>query len=219
MFHLRQPMTFLFHSSYGMPGLAPLMNVLFWGLRDFHISFSNRDVSGNVWIRLLGSSMVDKGISSNNMKSPSPKCYMTFWDMILYSDSLHRSGISLNHDLVTELDLISDFDLITKYWEVSIEHFAMGVASKRKKLTLLDTWSFPVLGLAFILMLRPFAPKLVMSSYFEYRTSISVLLFCLQPITISMVFMNFVTVTNYHFYHLFLLQIQQIIRMSLFMRF
>ena len=31
--------------------------------------------------------------------------------------------------------------------------------------------------------------------------------------------MNFVTVTNYHFYHLFLLQIQQIKRMSLFMKF
>ena len=31
--------------------------------------------------------------------------------------------------------------------------------------------------------------------------------------------MNFVTVTNYHIYHLFLLQIQQIMRMSLFMKF
>ena len=28
-FHLRQPMTFLSHSSYGMPGLALIMNVLF----------------------------------------------------------------------------------------------------------------------------------------------------------------------------------------------
>ena len=29
IFHLRQPMVFLSHSSYGMTGLAPLMNVLF----------------------------------------------------------------------------------------------------------------------------------------------------------------------------------------------
>ena len=29
IFHLRQPMVFLSHSSYDMPGLAPLMNVLF----------------------------------------------------------------------------------------------------------------------------------------------------------------------------------------------
>ena len=26
---------------------------------------------------------------------PSPKCYMTFWDMIIYSDTLHWSDISL----------------------------------------------------------------------------------------------------------------------------
>ena len=29
IFHLRQPIVFLSHSSYGMPGLAPPMNVLF----------------------------------------------------------------------------------------------------------------------------------------------------------------------------------------------
>ena len=28
IFHLRQPMVFLSHSSYGIPGLAPLMNVM-----------------------------------------------------------------------------------------------------------------------------------------------------------------------------------------------
>ena len=33
--------------------------------------------------------MVDMGISSN-MKSPSPKCYMTFWDMTTYNDTLNR---------------------------------------------------------------------------------------------------------------------------------
>ena len=29
IFHLRQPIAFLFHSSYGMPGIALLMNDLF----------------------------------------------------------------------------------------------------------------------------------------------------------------------------------------------
>ena len=33
--------------------------------------------------------MVDMGISSNIMKSPSPKCYMTFWDMTIYNDTLN----------------------------------------------------------------------------------------------------------------------------------
>ena len=50
---------FLSHKSYGMIGLAPLLNVLFWRLRDFIISFSNRDMSGNICNRLLRSSMVD----------------------------------------------------------------------------------------------------------------------------------------------------------------
>ena len=34
---------FLSHSSYRMPGLPPLMNVLFQGRRDFHLSSSNMD--------------------------------------------------------------------------------------------------------------------------------------------------------------------------------
>ena len=44
MFHLRNHMAFLSHRSYGMPGLVPLMNVLFQGRRDFHLSSSDRDV-------------------------------------------------------------------------------------------------------------------------------------------------------------------------------
>ena len=53
----------LSHSSYGMPGLPPLMNVLFLGRREFHLSFSDRDTSWNVWNRPSGSFLVDKGIS------------------------------------------------------------------------------------------------------------------------------------------------------------
>ena len=32
------------HSTYGMPGLASLMNVLFWDWRDFLVSFLSRDI-------------------------------------------------------------------------------------------------------------------------------------------------------------------------------
>ena len=56
--------------------------------------------------------MVDIGISSNIMKSPVPKCYMTFWDMTKYNDTL----ITPICELITELDFITDFDLITKFW-------------------------------------------------------------------------------------------------------
>ena len=54
--------------------------------------------------------MVDMGISSNIMKSPSPKCYD-----ILYRDTLHWTDISPNRDLITELDLITVFDVITLF--------------------------------------------------------------------------------------------------------
>ena len=66
--------------------------------------------------------MVDMGISSNIMKSSSPKCYMTFWDMTIYSDTLNGSDITPICELINELDLITDFALITKFREVTIEH-------------------------------------------------------------------------------------------------
>ena len=79
-------------------------------------------MSGNVWNRPSGCFKVDMGISSNIMKPPSPKCYMTFWDMVICSDSLNWSNITPICEPITELDLITNFDLITKFREVSIEH-------------------------------------------------------------------------------------------------
>ena len=105
----------LSHSSYGMPGLAPLINVLFLGRRAFHLSSSDKEMSGNVWSRPSGSCMVDMGISLYIMKPPSPKCYMTFWDMTIYSDTLNWSDITPICELITDPDLITDFYLITKY--------------------------------------------------------------------------------------------------------
>ena len=116
IFHLRQPMVFLSHSSYGMPGFAHLMNVLFQGWRDFHLSSSDRDMSWNGWNRPSGSFMVDMGISSNIMKSPSPECYMTFWDMAICDDTLSWSDITPICELITELDFNTDFGLIIEFW-------------------------------------------------------------------------------------------------------
>ena len=84
--------------------------------RDFHLSSSDRDMSWNVWNRPSGSFTVDMEISSNIMKSPFPKCYITFWDMTMYNDTLNWSDITPICKLITELDFITDFDLITKFW-------------------------------------------------------------------------------------------------------
>ena len=47
----RPPLASLSHSLYDIPGLAPPMNVIFWGRHDFQISFSNSDTSRNTWNR------------------------------------------------------------------------------------------------------------------------------------------------------------------------
>ena len=66
--------------------------------------------------------MVDMGISSNIMKISSPKYYMTFWDITIYSDALDWSAITPLCEFITELDLNNDFDRIPRFREVSIEH-------------------------------------------------------------------------------------------------
>ena len=70
----RQPMEFLSLNLYDTPGLAPRMNVLYWGPGDFPVSYSNRDTSRNAWNRHSGSFMVDMGILFSNMKYPSHEC-------------------------------------------------------------------------------------------------------------------------------------------------
>ena len=54
--------------------------------------------------------MVATGILSNNMKSPSPECNMTFWRMTIYSNTLHWSDITPIFETITDLDLITEFD-------------------------------------------------------------------------------------------------------------
>ena len=76
--------------------------------------------------------------------------------MTIYRDTLHWPDISLNRDIVTEQDLITGFDLITRFKEIS---FATGAASQKRTLTHPDTWSCPTLGLASVLILRPFSPR------------------------------------------------------------
>ena len=60
--------------------------------------------------------MVDMGISSNILMSPSPKYYMALLGMTIYNDTLNWSDITPICKLNIELDFITDFDLITKFW-------------------------------------------------------------------------------------------------------
>ena len=109
IFQPRPPMASLFRSLYGMPGFAPRMDVLSWGLRDFQISFSNRDTSRNAWNRHWGSFMVDTGILSNNIKFPSQMLNDILWpDHIQWQPPTYQTLYRTRP--------------LTKIWEVSIEH-------------------------------------------------------------------------------------------------
>ena len=74
--NLRPPVAFLSHNLSETPGLAPLMNVLFWGRCDFPISFSCRDMSRNVWNRLYKE--VLWSVRGSNQKNEVPLSRMLY---------------------------------------------------------------------------------------------------------------------------------------------
>ena len=95
-------------------------------------------MSWNVWNSPLGSFMIDMGISSNIMKSPSPKCYMILWDMTIYIQWYPNwSDITPICVFITERDLLTVFDLITNF---GCFH-RTGAASQQRKFTPSGTWS------------------------------------------------------------------------------
>ena len=122
--------------------------------------------------------MVGTGILSNNMWSPSPECYTTFW-MTIYSDTLHWSGITPIFYPITDLDLITKFDILPNargFHRIC----ATGAACQHGTLNPPDTWSCPTLGFASVLILRPMSPELVLFLDFWVSNIPSVLLFCLH---------------------------------------
>ena len=125
--------------------------------------------------------MVGTGILSNNMRSPSPECYMTFWMMTIYSDTLHWSGITPIFYPITDLDLITEFNfyLIARGFHRT---FATGAACQQRTLTPPDTWSCPTLGLASVIMLRPMSPELVLFPDFWVTNIPRYFCFCLQRV-------------------------------------
>ena len=86
---------------------------------------------------------------------------LSFVTLFLSSlDESHKTGLTVLRNLITELDLITDFNGITEFREVSLEYL------QRVWERLANVSSVHLvlshLGLAIVLMLRPFTPKLVM---------------------------------------------------------
>ena len=58
-----------------------------------------------------------KNLSSEYIVS----CYMTFWDMTIYNGTPNWSDISPICELITELDLSTDFDLVTNFRDRALQ--------------------------------------------------------------------------------------------------
>ena len=137
-------------------GLAPLPKVYSEDGTTFILSFS--DIHGQWYVREHLKSFLMKFYSQyrdliQQYDVPSPKCYVAFWGMILCSDSLHWSDITLTHDFVTKLDCITEFHFIIGFQRT----IATGAASIANRGNLLLSH----LGIACVLMLRQVSPELV----------------------------------------------------------
>ena len=165
IFHLRRPIAFLSLSLSRYARTSSAYKCFILRARRLSSEATQTGIPrGTLEIVISGNFMVYTGIFSSNMKSTSHDCQMTVWhDDHSYSDFLNRSGLSSNLMTITDLDLISEFDLLPNYAVASMEHLQQMWHASRGTLTPPDTWSCPTLGLACVLMSRPISPELVLS--------------------------------------------------------
>ena len=168
IFQPRPPMASLFRNLYGMPGLAPRMDVLSWGRRDFQINFSNRDTSRKLEI------VIEKGLWSIRGS------YQTIWSFPLTNVKWH--SVTWPYTMTTPY--WSDFvpnSTFTEFRVVSIEHSRRVWHADRGRLLLRTPGPVP-LGLAYVLLVEtnlfPNLSLFYRTMLFEYPSVLS--RFCLQ---------------------------------------
>ena len=120
--HLLSTLVFLSHNSSDTPGIAPLMDVLFWGRCDFPISFSGRDMSRNL------SQMIHDILDDDHIQYHPPLIghYTNFWPLLIWN-------------LLPNLT----FYLIVQSFHRT---YATGAACQQGTLTPPDSWSCPTFG-------------------------------------------------------------------------
>ena len=116
--------------------------------------------SCTIWFQVDFCSL--KLILSNNMRSPSPEYYTTFWRMIIHSENTVTTSIDKTVHHCWPCYWAGPYYRIwrfTQMREVSIQIFKRSACQQ----TLTPyTWSCPPLRLAWVLVLRPISPKLVL---------------------------------------------------------
>ena len=141
-------MEFLFRSTYVMPELAPLMIFLISGWYDFHLlSFSDRNMSGNVWNHPSGRSMFD--LCSHQTFSYEVSFSDVTWHSGTWLYTVTPSIYQTLHQFLTLLPTLTLFPTLTLVpnfgrfsWNI-----ATGAASQKRTLTPSHTWSCPIVDL------------------------------------------------------------------------
>ena len=108
--------------------------------------------------------MVDTEILSNNITSSSLDCYTTFRRMTTCSDTLLWSDITPTFDPVTDLDLITEFNFLPNCARFPCITFTMGATCQQGAFTTPNTWFYPILELAFVLILIQISYELILFS-------------------------------------------------------
>ena len=128
---------------YDTPGLAPHMNVLFWGPGDFPVSYSNRDTLWNAWNRHSGSFMVDvlwsiRGSYSAICSNPltNVKWHSGPWPTVT------SQPIRLSTNSMIFIPILT----FTDSWVVSMEHSQRVWLASRERLPFRTPGSVPHSG-------------------------------------------------------------------------
>ena len=89
--------------------------------------------------------------------------------LCINNDTLHWSDITPMFDHVSDLDLITctEFDFLPLPARRFHRTYATGLACQQRTLTSPDTLPCPTYGLAYVLMLRPISPELVLFPEFS----------------------------------------------------
>ena len=108
--------------------------------------------------------------------------YQTIWGSLLPNVTHHSGGWpctvtpSIDKTLHQLLTLLLIFDFLPNCarfrFATGAATFATGAACQQRTLTPPDTWSCPILGLVWVLMLRPISSEHVLFRTFEFRTSL-----------------------------------------------
>ena len=160
-FPISPPMASLFRSLYDMPGLAPLINVLFWGRYK----------------------LLEQGYVKERLKSSLRKFYGRYGDLIKQYEVSPLTTVTWAYTMTFPTDqTLYRTRLFTEFWEVSIEHLRRVWHAGRGRLLLRTPGPVP-LGLAYVLLVETNPFSEFVAIFTDYALRISLGTFLILPFT------------------------------------